>query len=109
MGFFDLFGGPNFKKIVETAPNQIGVYLAKLDGEVMYVGRAIEDGKGLRKRSKEHYRGDPNGKSELYKYRDKLVIQIKTCNSVEEAKQLEAKLIRKYDTVENGWNNRYED
>ena len=114
MGIFDLFGRPNFKKMAETAPNKIGVYWAKLDGKVMYVGRAIENRegqstKGLRKRLKEHYRGDSNGKSELYQYRDKLVIQIKVCNSVEEAKQLEAQLIRKYNTVEEGWNDRYED
>ena len=29
MGIFDLFGGPNFKKMAETAPNKIGVYLIK--------------------------------------------------------------------------------
>ncbi len=115
MGFFDsLFGGSNFKSVVNTAPNQVGVYIVKLDGKVVYVGRAIEcrpgqSPSGLRKRLQEHWRGASAGKGNLYEYRDKVNVTLKPCNSVDEAKALEAKLIREYDTVKNGWNDRYED
>ena len=117
MGFFgNILGGGkgNFEAIVKKAPNQVGVYIAKLDGKVVYVGRAVEDRpgqspSGLRKRLQEHWRGASAGKTELYQHRDKINISIKPCDSVEEAKELEAKLIRQYDTVNNGWNDRYED
>ncbi len=116
MGFLgQLFGlgGGNFETMVKKAPNKVGVYIVKLDGKVVYVGRAIENRpgqspSGLRKRLQEHWRGASAGKSELYKYRDKIQIILKPCNSIEEAKQKEAKLIRKYDTVQNGWNDKYE-
>jgi len=58
----------------------------------------------------EHYRGATAGKSEIYQHKDKLNISIKICKSVEDAKVLEANLIRKYNTVKNGWNDdRYDD
>ncbi len=117
MGLFGkLFGsgGGNFERVVKTAPNKIGVYIVRLDGKIMYVGRAIEcrpgqSPSGLRKRLQEHWRGASAGKGDLYRHRDRINISIKPCNSVEEAKQLEASLIRQYDTVSNGWNDRYED
>ena len=114
MGLFDIFSKPNFAEMVEKAPNQVGVYIVKIDGKVKYVGRAIEERagqnpSGLRKRLQEHYRGASAGKRELYENRNKINLTIKPCSSVEEAKKLEAELIRKYDTVENGWNLRYED
>jgi len=107
-------GEGNFEAVVKMAPNKVGVYIAKLDGKVVYVGRAIEDRpgqspSGLRKRLQEHWRGASAGKGSLYKHRDKINISLKPCNSVEEAKQLEASLIRQHNTVENGWNDRYED
>lgn len=116
MGFFGkLFGigAGNFEQVVKNAPNQIGVYVAKLNGKVVYVGRAIENRlgqspSGLRKRLQEHWRGASTGNENLYKYRDTINISIHICNNEEEAKQLEAKLIRQYNTVENGWNDRYE-
>jgi excinuclease UvrABC nuclease subunit len=79
----------------------------------MYVGRAIEDRKGqstkgLRKRLKEHFRCDTNGKKELCEYKDELNLEILPLKTVDEAKRMEAKLIKKYDTVESGWNKRYE-
>jgi len=63
----------------------------------------------LRKRLQEHWRGASAGKGSLYQHKDKINITLKPCDSVEQAKQLEAKLIRQYNTVENGWNDRYED
>lgn len=104
----------SFEYVKDHAPNQVGVYIMKYKGKVMYVGRAIEDRpgqctKGLRKRLQEHYRGAANGKPELFQHRDELTVTIKICQTVEEAKALEARLIRLYDTVANGWNLRYED
>jgi len=104
----------SFKVVKNIAPNQIGVYLMKLNGKVMYVGRAIENRpnqstKGLRKRLQEHWRGAANCKPELFSYKDQLTVSLKNCATVEEAKALEAKLIRKYNTVVEGWNLRYED
>ena len=116
MGFLkQLFGGTgNFEAIVKKSPNKIGVYIAKLNGKVVYIGRAIENRpgqspSGLRKRLQEHWRGASAGNKKLYKFRDKLKIELKPCKSVEATKKLEAKLIRKYNTVEKGWNKRYED
>ena len=37
------------------------------------------------------------------------MVKIITCDSVQEAKETEARLIRQHDTVNNGWNLRYED
>jgi excinuclease UvrABC nuclease subunit len=104
----------SFENVKDRAPNQIGIYLMSLNGKVMYVGRAIEDRpgqstKGLRKRLQEHWRGAGNCKLELYNFRDKLTVSIKTCETVVEVKRLEGQLIRKYNTVEEGWNLRYED
>lgn len=107
-------GKGNFEKIVKMAPNKIGVYIVKLDGKVVYVGRAIENRPGqspcgLRKRLQEHWRGASAGKGSLYKHRNEANITLRICETVEQAKKLEASLIRKHDTVENGWNERYED
>lgn len=104
----------SFQVVKEVAPNQIGVYIMSLKGKVMYVGRAIEDRpgqstKGLRKRLLEHWRGAANCKPELFQYREQLTVRLRTCETVEEAKKLEAELIRRYNTVEEGWNLRYED
>ncbi|SDN85683.1 GIY-YIG nuclease family protein [Bacillus sp. OK048] len=104
----------SFEFVKNNAPNEIGVYIMKLNGKVMYVGRAIEnrDGqstRGLRKRLQEHWRGAGNCKPELYQNRDQLTVTLKVCSSVEEAKRLEGQLIRQYNTVENGWNLRYEE
>jgi hypothetical protein len=104
----------NFSTVIQNAPNQIGVYVVRKDGVVKYVGRAIEQRQnqstsGLRKRLLEHHRGASSGKKELYKYRDEVNVEIIPLSSVDEVKQMEAQLIRKYDTVRNGWNKRYED
>lgn len=106
--------GNSFEAVKEQAPNEIGVYIMKYQGKVMYVGRAIEDRpgqstRGLRKRLQEHWRGAPNCKQELYQHRDEITVSIRVCSSEEEARELEAELIRRYDTVDNGWNLRYED
>lgn len=103
-----------FENVKDIAPNKIGVYIFRLDGDVVYVGRAIEDRpgqhtKGLRKRLQEHWRGAANCKPEIYQYRNDLTVEMKICPTISEAKGLEASLIRKYKTVTNGWNLRYED
>ncbi|MGN4946730.1 GIY-YIG nuclease family protein [Bacillus cereus group sp. MYBK104-1] len=110
----DTFNKMNsFEMVKDRVPNQIGVYIMSLKGKVMYVGRAIENRpgqstKGLRKRLQEHWRGAANCKPELYNHRNQLTVSLHICRTVEEAKALEAKLIRQYNTVENGWNLRYE-
>ncbi len=103
----------SFEAVKDSAPNQIGVYIMRYHGKVMYVGRAIEDRpgqstKGLRKRFQEHWRGAANCKPELHQHKHNLTVSITTCNTVEEAKRLEGELIRTYDTVNSGWNLRYE-
>ena len=103
----------NFSDIVKKAPNQIGVYVVRKDGKVMYVGRAIEQRvgqatSGLRKRLLEHFRGSRSGKKELFQNRDKVNVEIIPLKSVEAVKKMEAELIRKYDTVTHGWNKRNE-
>lgn len=102
-----------FVDVAKEAPNQVGVYIAYLDGNPAYVGRAIEERPdqatfGLRKRLQEHYRGSSTGKPELFANRDNLNFEIIPCQSVQEAKQLEGLLIEKYNMVENGWNKRNE-
>lgn len=123
MGFFDSIStvltsaassSANFEAVKDSAPNQIGVYVMSLNGTVMYVGRAVENrpnqsSSGLRKRLQEHWRGATAGKPELAKHKHDLNVRIIPCKTVDEAKALEAKLIRKHDTVDNGWNLRYED
>lgn len=104
----------SFENVKDRAPNQIGVYIMSLNGKVKYVGRAIEDRpgqstKGLRKRLQEHWRGAANCKPELFQYRNQITVSLKVCQTVAQAKALEARLIRQYDTVQNGWNLRYED
>ena len=104
---------PNFQKVVKNAPNEIGVYIVRLNGAVKYIGRAIEqrDGqstRGLRKRLMEHFRGSSTGKKELFKYKNEINIAIKKCKSVAEAIAKEAELIKKHNTVKKGWNKRYE-
>ncbi len=119
MGFLSLLSNAigalrSFEVVKNIAPNKIGVYIMYHNGEVKYIGRAIEDRhgqstKGLRKRLQEHWRGSHTGKPELHKYRNELMVKIITCDSVQEAKETEARLIRQHDTVNNGWNLRYED
>ncbi|NEU30634.1 GIY-YIG nuclease family protein [bacterium LRH843] len=104
----------SFEVVKNIAPNKIGVYIMSHHGKVKYVGRAIEQRpgqstSGLRKRLQEHWRGAASAKPELFKYRDELTVQLRTCETVEQAKALEAQLIRRYDTVAKGWNLRYED
>lgn len=110
----DMFNKMNsFEMVKDRVPNQIGVYIMSLKGKVMYVGRAIENRpgqstKGLRKRLQEHWRGAANCKPKLYNHRNQLTVSLHICRTVEESKALEAELIRQYNTVENGWNLRYE-
>ena len=123
MGFFDgllktvtkAAGNFNsFEYVKDHAPNQVGVYIMTYESRVMYVGRAIEDRpgqstKGLRKRLQEHWRGAANCKAELFQHKNEITVSLKPCSSIDEAKALEGRLIREYDTVQNGWNLRYED
>ena len=104
----------NFSEVVQNAPNKIGVYIVRKNNKVVYVGRAIENRrgqstKGLRKRLKEHYRSASSGNRLMYAHRDSLNITIETFETVDEVKRREAELIRLFDTVEKGWNKRYED
>lgn len=117
--YLDSNGNPKFSDegtfadVVKNAPNDVGVYVHYLDGKPVYVGRAIEarpeqSTSGLNKRLSEHYRGDANGKPELFANKDNITTKIIVCDTVSDAKQLEGVLIKKFDTVENGWNKRNE-
>lgn len=104
----------SFEFLKDNAPNQIGVYVMRLNGEIKYVGCAIEDtlenrAKGLRKRLQEHWEGISCCKGEIFKHRHRLAVSLIVSQTVEEAKRLEGQLIRKYNTIENGWNLRDED
>lgn len=104
----------SLKRVLEIAPDTIGVYVIWFHGKAKYVGRAIgkkrhHGSSGLKKRLLEHWSGSSNAKREVYKHRSKVKVQLITCMTVHKAKRVEAKLIRKYDTVRNGWNRRYED
>ena len=62
------------------APPDIGVYVLKLDGKPVYVGRAIEDRpdqttRGLSKRLKEHARGASTSSDNIQKFRDELTVE----------------------------------
>lgn len=123
MGFFEKIASglsqavdksTRFQVVKETAPNEIGVYVMYLHGKVKYVGRAIveepgQSPKGLRKRLQEHWRDTTSGKPELHQYRDQLNVSLIYCQTVDEVKRLEGQLIRKYSTVEDGWNLQHED
>ena len=87
----------------QSAPNEVGVYVVKHKGDVVYVGRAIEDRpnqsiKGLRKRIREHARGAGTSSEKLDDYRnDKdTTVEFHTTGSADAAKNLEAKLIGKH-------------
>ena len=104
----------SFERVKNSAPNEIGIYIMSHRGRVMYIGRAIEDRpnqstKGLRKRLLEHWRGAASCKAELFQHRGEITVKLRICQSAQEAKELEADLIRRYNTVEEGWNLRYED
>ena len=90
---------PNFSTVVQNAPNQVGGYIARKNGKVMYVGRAIENRKGqstsgLRKRLKEHFRCSSSGKKELCKYKDEINLEIIPLQNAKEAMRMEGELIR---------------
>lgn len=119
MGIFNKFTSflnkiNSFENALKMAPNKMGVYVFAYNGEVKYVGKAIEESSrenpsGLRKRLKEHWEDDSTGNKEIYSLRDSLTVKIKVCRTVDEAIALEKKLIEKYDTVNNGWNSIYGD
>ena len=87
----------------EIAPNEVGVYVIKHKGEVMYVGRAIED-RGLHKRLSEHAHGAENSSEKLDDYRnDKdTTVEWHLTGSADSAKNLEAKLIDEHHPKLNG-------
>ena len=94
------------------APNEVGVYVLKLDGKPRYTGRAIEDRpdqatKGLRKRLQEHARGDKNSSERIRNHREVLTVEFFATGSVDAAKALEARKIQELGTDEE-WNKREE-
>lgn len=119
MGIFNKFTSylnkiNSFENAVKMAPNRIGVYMFAHEGQVKYVGRAIEavageSPSGLKKKLQEHWRDDSSVNKEIYNLRDSVAVKIKVCATIKEAKNLEKKLVEKYDTVNNGWNLSYED
>ena len=105
----------NLKDAASKAPNEVGVYVLKLDGTPIYVGRAIEDRpdqstKGLRKRLQEHARGASTSSNDIRENRENLTVEIHQTGSIEAAKSLEAKKIDECKTEKDngGWNKRVE-
>ena len=99
----------------ERAPNEVGVYVLKLDGKPVYVGRAIEDRanqatKGLRKRLQEHSRGASTSSDKIRCNRGRLAVEIHLAGSTDAAKSLEARKINELRTerAKGGWNERVE-
>ena len=97
------------------APNEVGVYVFKLNGKPLYVGRAVEDRpnqstKGLRKRLQEHARGASTSSNDIRKNRENLTVEFHQTGSVDAAKSLEAKKINELKTEKDsgGWNKRIE-
>ena len=88
----------------DAVPNQVGVYVIRHEGKVIYVGRAIEDRpnqstSGLRKRVLEHARGAGSSSGDLEKYRDdeSTTVEWHGTGSADAAKNLEAELIDKHE------------
>lgn len=103
-----------FKFLKNNAPNQIGVYVTRLNEEIKVVGCAIEDitqncAKDTRKRLQEHWEGISCCNEEILKYRHQLAVSLIVSQTAEDAKRLEGQLIRKYNAIWNGWNLRDED
>ena len=97
------------------APQGVGVYVLKLEGEDVYVGRAIEDRpdqatKGSRKRLQEHARGASTSSEKIRSHREELTVEIYSTGSSDAAKSLESKKINelKTHTDDGGWNKRKE-
>ena len=105
----------SLQEAAEKAPNGVGVYVLKLDGKPVYVGRAIEDRsnqstKGLRKRLQEHVRGADTSSDEIRANREELTVEIHEAGSADAAKSLEARKLNelKTDKDSGGWNKRIE-
>ena len=98
------------------APNAPGVYVFKVDGKPVYVGRAIEDRpdqatKGLRKRLQEHARGANTSSDDIRNHREALTVEFYSTGSTDAAKALEARKIKELGTHKDdgGWNKRMEE
>lgn len=87
--------------------NSIGIYQARLDGTVVYVGRAVEVGNGgFRKRLRDYTRESDSARRteagrSMHANADRLQIAILETDTVEGAKTLERFFIGKYQPL---WN-----
>lgn len=87
----------------KEAPHRKGCYLLLLNGNVMYVGKAES---GLKNRLSQHYNNkNPlcNSEQQISKFRDRLSVICKICNTKKECAQVEKDWIIKYDPP---WNER---
>lgn len=103
------FESANFDVMKELAPNKIGVYIMKLNGEVIFVEKAIEIHahqkiSGLKKRLQEQWKGAANSTLEVFRHREQLKVTIKICETEAEAIALEKALIEQHQTIQHGWN-----
>ena len=105
----------SLRDAASKAPNEVGVYVLKLDGKPVYVGRATEDRpgqstKGLRKRLQEHARGASTSSNDIREHRENLMVEFHQTGSVDAAESLEAKKINELMTEKDGggWNKRIE-
>ncbi len=92
----------------ERAPREVGVYRIRDHGKVVYVGKAVQDDQGLRKRIGEHARGASTSNDKIRAGREKLTIEFTPTGSKDAANNLEAREIEKHDTRNRGWNKREE-
>ena len=100
----------SLRDAASKAPNEVGVYVLKLDGKPVYVGRAAQYTKGLRKRLQEHARGASTSSNDIREHRENLMVEFHQTGSVDAAKSLEAKKINELKTEKDsgGWNKRIE-
>lgn len=95
---------------LSTYNKSIGIYMHVVDGEVKYIGRAIEeDNGGLRKRLSDYVReGDSGRKHEsgqiIHKNLDKIETYVVVLDSVDKTKELEKELIK---DINPEWNKQH--
>jgi hypothetical protein len=97
--------------VLETAElsdwnRSVGLYRARLNGEIMYVGRAVEwNNGGFRKRLSDYRRDSESGRKhgsgqKMYAHRDQLQIEIlvigEGADAADVAKKLEPLFVGKY-------------
>ncbi|NOI73987.1 hypothetical protein [Vibrio owensii] len=89
----------------------IGVYKGELNGELVYIGKAIElNNGGFRKRLRDYTRESDSARNypagiKMFENKDKVIISISLSDTVNEANMLEKELIKTLNPKWNGLGN----